>query len=336
MMKKFLNDPFEVTNELVEGFVIANQPNFRKLEGMNVVIKNRIPEKKKATILIGGGSGHEPLFLEFIGKGMGDCAVHGNIFASPSADMVYEGIKAANTADGVIMIYGNYQGDIINFDMAQDMARMDDIRVETVRVWDDVASARPEDKDQRRGTSADLFVIKIAGAASELGHSFEEVLRVTTKARDNCRSIGISLTSCTLPAVGEPIFHLGDTEMYVGMGVHGEPGVEIKPLCTADEAARIMFSAVMNDDLKIGEDDEVALIVNSYGATTRMELLIIIRAMKRLYAEKGIRIHAIEYGDLCTSQEMAGVSFTMMKLDDELKALYDEPAISPGFARVLW
>ena len=336
MMKKFINDPFEVTNELVDGFVLANERNFRKLDDMNVVVKKDIPKARKATIVIGGGSGHEPLFLEFIGKGMGDCAVHGNIFASPSADMVLEGIRAANTADGVILIYGNYQGDIINFDMAQELARMEGIRVETVRVWDDVASAKPEDKDQRRGTSADVFVIKMAGAASELGMEYDEVLRIAQKARDNCRSIGISLTSCTLPAVGEPIFHLEDDEMYVGMGVHGEPGVERRAFCKANEAAKIMFDAVTGDDLPVGSGDEVALIVNSYGATTRMELLIIIREMKRLFAEKGIRIHAVEYGDLCTSQEMAGVSFTMMKLDGELKRLYDEPAVSPGFTHVLW
>ncbi|MDO5446036.1 MAG: dihydroxyacetone kinase subunit DhaK [Eubacteriales bacterium] len=335
-MKKFMNDPFEVTNELVEGFVIANEPHFRKLDGMNVVVKKEIPENKKATILIGGGSGHEPLFLEFIGKGMGDCAVHGNIFASPSVDMVYEGIKAANTADGVIMIYGNYQGDILNFEMAQEMARMEGIRVDTVRVWDDVASADAEHKEDRRGTSADLPVIKIAGAASEKGLAYDEVLRIVTKARDNCRSIGISLSSCTLPAVGEPIFHLAEDEMYVGMGVHGEPGVEIRPFCRADEAAKILFDKVTNDDLPIKAGDEAVLVVNSYGATTRMELLIIIREIKKLCDAAGIGIHAVEYGDLCTSQEMAGVSFTMMKLDDELKALYDEPAVSPGFSRVQW
>ena len=336
MMKKFMNDPFEVTNELVEGFVIANDPHFVKLDGINVVVKNKIPKTKKATILIGGGSGHEPLFLEFIGKGMGDCAVHGNIFASPSADMVLEGIHSVNTGDGVIMIYGNYQGDIINFDMAQELARMEGIRVETVRIWDDVASAPPERKTDRRGTSADVSVIKIAGAASEKGLEFDEVLRIAEKARDNCRSIGISLTSCTLPAVGEPIFHLADDEMYVGMGVHGEPGIEIRPFCKANEAAKIMFDAIMTDDLVVTEGDEVALIVNSYGATTRMELLIIARELKRLFGDAGVRIHAIEYGDLCTSQEMAGVSVTMMKLDEELKSLYDEPAISPGFSHVVW
>lgn len=336
MMKKFINDPFKVTDELVEGFAIANERNFKKLDDMNVVVKKDIPAHKKATILIGGGSGHEPLFLEFIGKGMGDVAVHGNIFASPSVDMVYEGIKAVNTADGVIMIYGNYQGDIINFEMAQEMARMEGINVETVRIWDDVASATPENKEDRRGTSADVSVIKIAGAASEMGLPFEEVLRVATKARDNCRSIGISLTSCTLPAVGEPIFELDDKDMCVGMGVHGEKGVSTQPFCSADEAAKIMFDAVTGDDLEVKEGDEVALIVNSYGATTRMELLIIARKMKELFGNIGVKIHAIEYGDLCTSQEMAGVSFTMMKLDDELKKLYDEPAISPGFTHVLW
>ena len=334
MMKKLINDPLLVTDELVEGFVLANQPNYRKLDGMNVVLRNLPPEHRGVALVIGGGSGHEPLFLEFIGRGMGDCAVHGNIFASPSADLVYEGIRQADRGDGVILIYGNYQGDIINFDMAQEMARMDGIRVETVRVWDDVASAGPQDKEARRGTSADIFVIKIAGAAKELGWSFDEVLRVACKARDNCRSIGIALSSCTLPAVGKPIFELADDEISVGMGVHGEPGLRRCKLPSADEAAEMMLEEILKDDLPLGEGDEISLIVNSYGATTRMELLILIRRLHQLLAQRGIRVYATEYGVLCASQEMAGVSVTVMKLDDELKRLYDEDAVSPGFTRV--
>lgn len=333
-MKKLLNDPFLVTDELVEGFVLANQPDYRKLDCGNIVLRNLPPEQKGVALVIGGGSGHEPLFLEFIGRGMGDCSVSGNIFASPSADLVYEAIRAADRGEGVILIYGNYQGDIINFEMAQDMARMDGIRVESVRVWDDVASAGPEDKESRRGVSADVFVIKIAGAAKELGWSFDEVLRAAQKARDNCRTIGIALSSCTLPAVGKPIFSLAEDEISVGMGVHGEPGIRTCKLPTADAAAEMMLEELFKDDLPLGSGDEIALIVNSYGSTTRMELLLVLRRLHQLFSQRGIRVYRTEYGNLCTSQEMAGVSVTLMKLDSELKALYDEDAVSPGFTRV--
>lgn len=333
-MKKLINAPFQVTDELVEGFVLANAPRYRKLDDMNVVLRNMPTGQKGVALVIGGGSGHEPLFLEFIGKGMGDCAVHGNIFASPSVDMVYEGIMAANRGDGVILIYGNYQGDSINFEMAQDMAISEGVRVASVRVWDDVASAKADDKESRRGMAGDIFVIKIAGAAKELGWSFDEVLRVAEKARDNCRSIGVALSSCTLPAVGEPIFTLADDEICVGMGVHGEMGVRFCKLPTADEVARMMLDEIEKDDLNLTDGDSICLIVNSYGSTTRMELLIIARRLHQIFAEIGICVYATEYGHLCTSQEMAGVSVTVMKLDSELKKLYDEDAISPGFTRM--
>lgn len=329
-MKKLINDPFKVTDELVEGFVSANKPRYRKLEGMNVVLRNDIPRQGKVAVVIGGGSGHEPLFLEYIGRGMGDCSVDGNIFASPSVDMVYEGIKAAHGGGGVLLIYGNYMGDILNFDMAQDMARADGIRVETVRVWDDIASGAPDNKESRRGTSADVLVIKIAGAASEMGMGFEEVLRLTARARDNCRSLGVALSSCTLPAVGKPIFQIDDDVMMVGMGLHGEPGMEKRAMMTADATTELILGKLLNDDLPLASGDEVALVVNSYGATTRMELLIVCRRLHQLLQDRDIRIHSTYYGDLCTSQEMSGMSITIMKLDDELSMLMDQPAVSPG------
>jgi len=330
-MKKLINDPFAVTTELVEGFVLANKDKVRRLEGINVVIRSDMPRKGKVGIVIGGGSGHEPLFLEFIGKGMGDCSVHGNIFASPSADIIYDGIKATDSGSGVILIYGNYMGDIINFDMAQDMARSDGIRVETVRVWDDVASAPPDQKDERRGTAADLFVIKIAGAAAEQGLPFDEVLRIAEKARDNCRSIGVALSSCTLPAVGKPIFEIGDDEMMVGMGLHGEPGIKKAELLSADKTTEIMADVILGDDLDLQKGDEIAVIVNGYGSTTRMEMFIVNRRFHQLMTSGGIDIYGTYLGNFCTSQEMAGLSITVMKLDDELKKYYDEPAQSYSF-----
>lgn len=332
-MKKLMNDPFAIVTESIDGFVLANRGKVHRVEDLNVVVKNTMPPEKKAAILIGGGSGHEPLFLEFIGQGMADCAVAGNIFASPSVDMVYEGIKAANCGEGVLMIYGNYQGDIINFEMAQDMARMEDIRVETVRVWDDVASAAPDNKEERRGTSGDLLVIKVAGAASDKGLSFDEVLRITEKARDNCRSIGVSLSSCSLPATGKPIFELGEDEMYLGMGVHGEPGIRKIPFTTADETAKIMADQIFADDLDLSAGSEIVMVVNGYGSTTSLELNVMTRAFHKLMEERGIQVYGTITGSLCTSLEMSGVSLTVMKLDEELKAMYDAPAVSPGFSK---
>jgi len=332
IMKKLMNDPFKVTDELVEGFVLANSGRYRQLPGINVVLRSDIPKKGKVAVVVGGGSGHEPLFLEYIGPGMGDCSVHGNIFASPSVDIIYDGIKAADSGAGVILIYGNYQGDILNFEMAQDMARADGIQIDTVRIWDDVASASPDNKEERRGTAADIMVIKAAGAAAEAGLSFEEVFRVAQKARDNCRSIGVALSSCTLPAVGKPIFEIEDDSMMVGMGVHGEPGIKKTKLMTADDATDMMAELIFGDDLPLSKGDEIGLIVNSYGSTTRMELLIIARRLYQVFGEKGIAIRGCYYGDLCTSQEMAGVSITVMKLDEELKKHYDAPAYCPALA----
>jgi dihydroxyacetone kinase-like protein len=330
-MKKLINDPYLVTDELVEGFVLANRKKLRKLDGSNVVVRTDTDFTKKVGIIIGGGSGHEPLFLGFVGRGMGDAVAHGAIFTSPSVDIIYEAIQAADGGNGIILIYGNYQGDIINFDMAQEMAKVDGIRIETVRVWDDVASAPPESKEERRGTSADLVVIKIAGAASELGWTFDDVLRVTQKARDNCRSIGVSLSSCTLPGVGKPIFELEDDKMMLGMGVHGEPGIRKVDLLSADETAELLWEQILADDLPLQPNSEIVLYVNGYGATTMMELYIVNRKLHELCAAQGIAIHANIVGNLCTSQEMGGCSVTVMKLDAELKSLIDQPADSPGF-----
>jgi dihydroxyacetone kinase-like protein len=329
-MKKLINDPFNIVTEAVEGFVLENREQVERLEGRNIVLRRgRTPGGTK--ILIGGGSGHEPLFLGFVGEGMADCAVAGNVFASPSADAVYEGIKACGQGDGVLLIYGNYQGDIINFDMAQELARMENIRVETVRVWDDIASAPPERKEERRGTAGDLLVIKAAGAAAAKGLPFEEVVRVAVKARDNCRSIGISLSSCVLPGTDKPIFELQDNEMYLGMGLHGEPGIEKIPFATAAETAEIMVKKIMEDDLALSAENEVAIIINGYGSTTQLELNIMIREVYACFQKRGIKVNQVISGSLCTSLEMAGVSLTVLKLDGELRELMQARAVSKGY-----
>ncbi len=333
-MKKLMNDPYNVCSESLEGMCLAHRDKLKKLPDCNVVVKKKLPGNSRVRIVIGGGSGHEPVFAGFVGEGMADAAASGDVFTSPSVDLVQRAIEAAEGKNGTILIYGNYQGDILNFDMAQELCRMDGKRVETVLVWDDIASASPENKDARRGTAADLLVIKIAGAAAGLYNDFDEVLNAAIKARDNCRSIGVALTSCTLPTVGKPIFTLAEDRMMLGMGLHGEAGVKEIPLLTADETADIMLDSIIKDDLGLQKRDEVILLVNGYGSTTLMELYIVNRRMVQLLEEKGIHIYANPVGNFCTSLEMAGCSVTLMKLDDELKSLYDTMADSPGFIKM--
>lgn len=330
-MKKFINDPYNVTCELLEGMCMAHSDSLVKLNGNNIVLLKTLPPENYVRIVIGGGSGHEPVFVGFVGTGMAHAAAHGDIFTSPSADLVEKAVKDAGGNAGTILIYGNYQGDILNFDLAQELCRLDGMRVETVRVWDDIASAPPERKNERRGTAADLLVIKIAGAASGRGMPFEDVLRVTVRARDACRSIGIALSSCTLPTVGKPIFSIDDEEMMIGMGLHGEPGISRVKMVSADKAADMMLDAILSDDLAVAKEDEVIVLINGYGSTTLMEQYIINRRVRNRLEDLGINVHANLVGNYCTSQEMAGCSLTLMKADEELASLFDEQASSPGF-----
>lgn len=334
-MKKLINDPYKVCAESLEGMCLAFGDSIRKLPDCNVIVKKDLPDNKQVRIVIGGGSGHEPVFSGFVGKGMADAAANGDVFTSPSADTVKRAIDAAGGENGTILIYGNYQGDILNFDIAQELSRMEGRRVETVLVWDDIASAPPADKQDRRGTAADLLVIKTAGAAAQRGMDFESVLATAERARDNCRSIGIALSSCTIPSVGKPIFSLDENKMMLGMGLHGEAGVREVPLASADKAAEMMLDSLLRDDLAIDSGDDAILLVNGYGSTTLMELYIINRRAFRYLVQKGIRVRANPVGNYCTSQEMAGCSLTLMKLDKELASLYDDEADSPGFTKLM-
>lgn len=329
-MKKLINDPDQVADELFEGFILLNSDRVKQVGEVNAAARKDAPIEDKVGVVIGGGSGHEPMFLEMVGPGMADVSINGDIFAAPSSTAILEATKAADGGKGVIYIYGNYAGDNMNFDMASDLAEMEDIKVETVRVWDDVASADLEDIDQRRGIAGDLFIIKIAGAIAERGADLKKVKEVVEKARDNTRSIGVSLTSATIPSTGKPTFEIADDEMELGMGLHGEPGVERTKLKTAAETSKIMAEEVLAD-LPFKAGDEVLVLVNGLGATTRMELLIMYKELDQILKEKNIKIHDAEVGNYCTTQEMAGVSFTLVKLDEELKELYNTKADSPGY-----
>jgi len=329
-LKKLINDPDNVADELFEGFVLLNSDLVKQIGDVNAAARKDAPIEGKVGIVIGGGSGHEPMFLEMIGPGMADVSINGDIFAAPPSKAILEATKAADSGNGVLYIYGNYAGDNMNFDMASDLAEMEDINTETVRVWDDVASADLENIDERRGIAGDLFVIKIAGAAADTGADLKKVKKVVEKARDNTRSIGVSLTSATIPSTGKPTFEIAEEEMEIGMGLHGEPGVKRTKLKTAKETSELMASKVL-EDLPLKEKDEVLVLVNGLGSTTRMELLIMYKELHNILKDKNIKIYDAEVGNYCTTQEMAGCSFTLVKLDDELKELYNKRADSPGY-----
>jgi len=330
-MKKLINDPFKVTTESIEGYVKA-YPDIVRLVSPHVVARKNAPIQGKVGVVVGGGSGHEPLFLGWVGHGMADTAVLGEVFAAPSPTFVLEATRAANGGRGVLYIYGNYAGDNMNFDMAAESAQEEGIETGTVRVWDDVASAPPERASERRGLAGDLFVIKVAGARAETGSSLSEVKKSAEKARDNCRTYAVALSPATVPASGKPTFTIGENEMYFGIGAHGEKGVRRTNLLSADETAEILTDAVVKD-LSLANTDQVNIIVNGYGSTTLMELYIMNRKVHEILDRLGIRIHRSEVGSFLTTQEMSGCSVTLMRLDEELKGLYDAPARTPAFVR---
>jgi dihydroxyacetone kinase-like protein len=326
-----INDPFKVTLESIQGYVKA-YPQIVKQIGPHVVARQDAPLKGKVGVVVGGGSGHEPLFLGWVGFGMADAAVLGEVFAAPSPPMILDATKAANGNRGVLYVYGNYAGDNMNFDMASEAARNEGIETETVRVWDDVASAPPDRAQERRGLAADLFVIKVAGAKAEERATLSEVKEVAERARDNSRTFAVALSPATVPTSGKPTFTIGENEIYFGIGAHGEKGVKKTELLSADETAQILLDEVLKD-LPYRAGDEVNMIVNGYGSTTLMELFIINRKLNEILLHSGIRIHRTEVGNFLTTQEMAGCSVTLMRLDEELRRYYDAPAITPALTR---
>ena len=330
-MKKLVNDPDRASQELFEGFMAAyaRKFNLRAIGPHTVAVKNEIPNGRVA-VLTGGGSGHEPIFLKMIGSGMADAAVCGGIFASPTPDLIVAGAKAIHRGSGVFILHGNYAGDNMNFDMATELLDEEGIRTYTLRVWDDVASAPKERLQERRGVTADVWLLKLAGALAERGASLEEMVPIMERARHNCRSMGVALTSATVPQTGRPTFEIADDEMEIGIGAHGEPGVGREKLATADETCRQMLDRIVVD-LPFNAGDEVALMINSMGATTMMELYIMAREAHRYLGEKGISIYDTRVGEYMTCQEMAGCYITLLKLDDELKQLYDAPVHTPDY-----
>ncbi len=331
-MKKFVNDPNVVVDEMVEGYVMANK-NVRFLQEARVVASQDAPVKGKVGIVTGGGSGHKPAFIGYVGKGMCDAVAVGEIFTSPPAHAFYHAFKAADGGRGVACLYGNYAGDVMNVDMAVDMAEDDGITVKQVIANDDVPSAPKGKEADRRGVAGEILMWKIGGARAEKSGTLEEVIASAQKAINNTRSMGVGLSPCIIPAVGKPNFTLGENEMEVGIGHHGEPGIEKMDIRPADEVAQMMMDIVL-PDLPMQSGDELCLLISGLGSTPLMELYILYRKVGKILEDKNISIYRSYVGDYFTSLEMAGVTVTLMKLDAELKELLDMPADAVHFKQL--
>lgn len=336
-MKKIINSPDAMVNQMLEGIYLAHK-NMVKPVGDDLhclVTQQKI--QNKVGLATGGGSGHLPLFLGYVGMGLLDGCSVGDVFQSPSSEQMFEVTKKIDSGAGVLYIYGNYNGDIFNFDMAAEMAEFEaDIRVETVIVADDVASpgpSAPGEKSTRRGVAGMFFVYKCAGAAAKKMMSIDEVKRIAEKANKNVRSLGVALTPCIVPKVGRPSFQIKEDEMEIGMGIHGEPGMRTGKLQTADEIVDEMMEKIL-PDLPYQSGDEVAVLINGLGGTPLEELYVMYRRVSQALAEKDISVFHAYVGEYATSMEMAGASISLLKLDDELRELIAEPANTPFFTQM--
>ncbi len=332
-MKKILNNPADFVPEMLDGLVRAHPDQLAYTEDIHCIVRADSPVEGKVALATGGGSGHLPVFLGYVGQGMLDGCAVGDVFASPNAEQMLWVTQRIHGGKGVVYIYGNYGGDVMNFDMAAEMADFDDIDVRTVLVKDDVASAPPEEAGRRRGVAGMVFAFKTAGAKADMGGSLDEVVAVAEKTLANTRTMGVALSPCTVPMAGTPTFTIGDDEMEIGMGIHGEPGMKREKLQTADEISERMTQAIL-DDLKPAAGDRLAVMVNGLGATPPEELYVMFRKVHQLFEERGLSVYRAYVGEYATSMEMAGASFTFMKVDDELAELLDYPAHTPFFVQV--
>jgi dihydroxyacetone kinase len=337
-MKKLINNPLKCADELLEGLVEAYNGECRHV-GTRSIVKNNIPEGK-VSLLIGGGSGHEPIYHGLVGRNLADGAACGDIFAAPPPNIVLEATEAVNRGKGVLYLYGNYAGDVLNFDIGAELASDDDIEVRTVLIWDDVCSAPPTQKHNRRGIAGLVPIVKLVGAASQKLGTLAELEAVAKKAVLQTRSVGVSMSPGSIPATGKPTFNIDEDKIGLGMGIHGEPGVGEIPMATADDLTVMMLDLIFDDYEKddevaaLASGDEILLVVNSLGATTMMELLIALRKAKAVLTERGIKTYDVLIGDFVTCQEMSGISFSITRLDDELKQYWDMPCQSVCYSKM--
>lgn len=331
-MKKVINRTDQVVEDMLAGIVAAYPETLRKLDGFRVLIRKEAPVPNKVALISGGGSGHEPSHGGFVGPGMLDAAVAGEVFTSPTPDHILAGIQAVSSEQGVLMIVKNYSGDVMNFDMAGELAELAGLKVARVTVNDDVAVENSTYTTGRRGIAGTVFVHKIAGALAERGGTLDEVQRVAQKTIDNLRSKGMALSPCVVPAVGKPTFTLAEDEMEIGLGIHGEPGVRRAKIMPADEIVDDLMGSILKD-LPFAAGDEVAVLVNGLGATPLMELFIMNKRVAEVCRERGLRVHRTYVREFMTALEMAGASVSLLRLDDELRALLDEPAHTPAWTQ---
>ncbi|GAA0105893.1 dihydroxyacetone kinase subunit DhaK [Paraclostridium sordellii] len=328
-MKKIINKPENVVMEMCNGIAMAH-PELEFIKKYKIIKRKNI-DKNKVSLISGGGSGHEPAHAGFVGKGMLDAAVCGDVFASPSQIQVYQSIKSTASDKGTLLIIKNYSGDMMNFKNAAYLASEDGIKVDYVRVEDDIAVEDSLYTVGRRGVAGTVFVHKIAGAAAELGKSLEDVKSIAQKAADNVRSLGFALTSCTVPAKGTPTFELGEDEIEFGVGIHGEPGIRREKMASADDLAKKMVDAILKDMNIVGNNEEVAILINGFGGTPLQELYLLNNSVYRELSKKNIKINRAFVGNYMTSIDMEGASISILKLDDELKNLLSQVSDTPAF-----
>ncbi|HLS15507.1 MAG TPA: dihydroxyacetone kinase subunit DhaK [Beutenbergiaceae bacterium] len=326
--KKIINNPDDVVDEVLDGLVAVSQGLLTRSAGSRVVRRSEL-DQGKVGLVVGGGSGHEPMYGAYVGPGLADASVSGDIFAAPAPQHVQEAITAADTGAGVLLVYGNYAGDVMNFDMGGELAQDDDVNTATILVRDDVAT---EDIEGRRGIGGAFYVVKVAGAACARGMSLADAAAVTARAQDATRTLGVAVRAGTLPDTGALTFELGDDEIEIGLGVHGEMGVARSAMMPADELTEQMMDRILSD-LPFTSGDRVAVLINNLGATTQMELLIVYRRVAQLLADHGIEVARTDLGAYFTSQEMAGFSITLMRLDDQIAELLEAPCRSVPFTQ---
>ena len=330
-MKKLINGVDDIVSEMLDGMTAAYPQYVKRLEGLEVLVRASGPSAKVA-LVSGGGSGHEPSHGGFVGKGMLDGAVAGAVFTSPTPDQVFEAVKAVNGGKGVLLVIKNYTGDVMNFEMAADLARDEGIDVEQVIVADDVAVENSTWTTGRRGIAGTVLVHKIAGACAESGGDLQTVKRVAEKVIANVRSMGMAVNACTVPAAGKPSFDLADDEVEIGIGIHGEPGTHREKISSVNEIADKLLAKILAEGI-YSAGDEVAVLVNGMGGTPLMELFVANKHVNEVLAGKGLTVAKTIVGNYMTSLDMEGFSITLLKLDDELKALLNAPADTPAFVQ---
>jgi len=324
-MKKFVNDPKRFVPQILKGIALANPDTLRYVPEYNLIMRSDAPRDDKVSVIQGSGSGHEPAHTMIVGKGMLDAACPGDVFAGPPIDFVYETTKLLNSPKGVLHLVNNYTGDRLAFEMGREMAEADGMRVETIIIDDDVAVKDSTYTAGRRGVAGNFFVIKAVGAAAERGAELDQLVALGKRVNSVTRTMGVALSSCTPPAKGKPLFEIGDDEMEVGIGIHGEPGRRRAKLASADEIVDMMLEAVVTD-LPYKAGDRVALMINGLGGTPISELYLLYGRAHEQLAARDIHVRKSYVGEYCTSLEMAGASLTLVRLDDELAGLLDEPA----------